>query len=273
MKQSGQRKSQGISIMCGFVKVAAFVWILVISSLLSIMADAFSTPRLYGNTHVVLLLAALDPDNNEKSNRGVSNAPVINIDTTRRRIVPQQLLLAATAFIGGMMGPIARSATTTAKAAPPMAVIAEELGYFPVRNRAGDLVYIPKRVGRQSSEQAVRLAEKLREEGVAVFTAYWCPHCARQSELFGRQAWEEQIRRVECSPAGYGANPSLCMAKQVDGYPTWIFPTNNNRAEPLVISGERPLSELAQAVGFTGFKPELETNLPPLPGSAACKQK
>lgn len=260
--------------MCEFVK-AAFVWILVISSLWSIMADAaFSTPRLYGNTHNVLPLAAsLDPDNNEKSNRG-GNAPVINIDTRRRRIVQQQqLLLAATAFIGGMMGPIARSATTTANAAPPMAVIAEELGYFPVRNRAGDLVYIPKRVVRQSSEQAVLLAAKLREEGVAVFTAYWCPHCARQSELFGREAWEEQIRRVECSPAGYGANPSLCLAKQVDGYPTWIFPKNNNRAEPLVISGERPLSELAQAVGFSGFKPELETNLPPLPGSAACKQK
>jgi hypothetical protein len=226
--------------------------------------------------NLLQLMLALDPDNNnnERSDTNRCGSEGGTVNDTRRRVFQQQLLFAAaTAATTGFLVGGGAGRSFVAHAAPPMAVIAEELGYFPVRNKAGDLVYIPKRVSRPSSEQAVRLAEKLRQEGVAVFTAYWCPHCARQGELFGRQAWEEQIRRVECSPAGYGANPSLCLAKNVDGYPTWIFPKTATRAEPLVISGERPLLELAQAVGMRDFNPKLETNLPPMPGSAACKQK
>lgn len=52
---------------------------------------------------------------------------------------------------------------STSHAAPPIAIIAEELGYFPVTNSEGKTVYIPKKVSRESSEQAIQLAKYLRD--------------------------------------------------------------------------------------------------------------
>ena len=152
-----------------------------------------------------------------------------------------------------------------ALAAPPIAIIAEELGYFPVTNSANETVYIPKRIKRQSSDQAIQLARKLRESGAVMYTAFWCPHCARQRELWGREAFAE-LRNVECAPKGYNAQPGICFAKQVDGYPTLIL--GNGK----VISGERDLADLAKEIGFKGFQEKLETNIPPPLGSSACKQ-
>jgi hypothetical protein len=51
-------------------------------------------------------------------------------------------------------------------AAPPIAIIAEELGYFPVTNRNGDTVYVPKRVRRTSSSQSIDLAKHLQNVSV-----------------------------------------------------------------------------------------------------------
>ena len=72
---------------------------------------------------------------------------------------------------------------------PPISVIAEELGYFPVTTTNGDVTYVPKRVSRKSSPQAIELAKVLREKGATMYAAYWCPHCSRQKELFGLEAW------------------------------------------------------------------------------------
>lgn len=49
-----------------------------------------------------------------------------------------------------------------ASAAPPIAIIAEELGYFPVTNRHGKTTYVPARVKRSSTDQAVLLAKYLK---------------------------------------------------------------------------------------------------------------
>lgn len=162
------------------------------------------------------------------------------------------------------VGPTTTSTNAVAHAAPPIAVIAEELGYFPVTNADHETIYVPKRIKRESSDQAIQLARKLRESGAVVYTAFWCPHCARQKELFGREAWKE-VRNVECAPKGYNAQPGICLAKQVDGYPTMIL-GNGKR-----ISGERSLSDIAREVGFNGFKDDLETNVPPPLGSSACR--
>jgi hypothetical protein len=151
-----------------------------------------------------------------------------------------------------------------ASAAPPFAIIAEELGYFPVTNSKGETVNVPKRINRASSEQALKLATALKEKGAVVYTAYWCPHCARQKELFGREAWHQLIPNVECAPKGYNSQSNLCFAKHVDGYPTWVVGGKD-------ISGERPLADIAKAIGFSGFREELEENLPPPLGSSSCK--
>jgi len=154
---------------------------------------------------------------------------------------------------------------STLHAAPPIAIIAEELGYFPVTNRDGNTVYVSKRVSRKSSDQAIRLAQHLRDSHVVMFGAYWCPHCARQKELFGREAWS-LISYVECAPNGYGANVKLC--RTVNGFPEWKLPKSSKRNE---ISGEVPLSVLAEASNFAGFDETKEVNLPPLVGGSACK--
>eukprot|EP00547_Thalassionema_nitzschioides_P001752 CAMPEP_0194216712 /NCGR_PEP_ID=MMETSP0156-20130528/19533_1 /TAXON_ID=33649 /ORGANISM="Thalassionema nitzschioides, Strain L26-B" /LENGTH=197 /DNA_ID=CAMNT_0038945543 /DNA_START=113 /DNA_END=706 /DNA_ORIENTATION=+ len=161
-------------------------------------------------------------------------------------------------------------ATPVAVAAPPFAIISEELGYFPVQNDQGRTVFVAKRISRESSDQAIQLAKYLNENGVAVYETYWCPHSARQRELFGKQAWSI-LKHVECSPQGYLGQPLMCQKEGIDGYPTWKLGSKKNSE---LLGGERPLSVLAEASGFSGtFDESLEQNVPPMIGSGSCQLK
>jgi hypothetical protein len=161
------------------------------------------------------------------------------------------------AIVGGS---VAFGTTQPATAAPPFAVMAEELGYFPVQNRAGEVVMIPKKLKRESTDQAIELAKVMQENGVSMYGAYWCPHCSRQKELFGKEAWS-YINYVECSPKGYGFK-GVC--RNVDGYPTF-----KDKKGKLNFSGERGLADIAQQVGFTSFDPSLEDEVPMI--GSTCK--
>ena len=86
----------------------------------------------------------------------------------------------------------------------------------------------------------------MTEKGISMYGAFWCPHCSRQKELFGAEAWS-YIDYVECSPKGYGFK-GIC--KNVDGYPTFM-----DKRRKVNFSGERSLGDLAQQVGFTAFDP------------------
>lgn len=152
---------------------------------------------------------------------------------------------------------------TVSTAAPPFAIIAEELGYFPVQDSKGNTVFVSKRIQRESTAQAVQLAQKLRDKGVVLAGTYWCPHTLRQKELLGKQAFMA-TQYVECSPKGYKGNPGYCMSHNVDGYPAWIFRNGQ------ILSGEHALGDLARKVGMSSFQDDLETNLPPLIGAGAC---
>ena len=166
-------------------------------------------------------------------------------------------------------GSTSSAVTARANAAPPIGVIAEEMGYFPITQanpKTGEpvTVMVPQRVRRHSSSQAIRLAEYMnKKQKTTIYTAYWCPHCARQRELFGREAWA-LLDVVECAPRGYRAQPSLCLKEGIDGYPTWKIGTT-------VVSGERELADLAQLVGFKGWDPAQEENVPPPLGSSQCR--
>lgn len=148
-----------------------------------------------------------------------------------------------------------------ARAAPPTAVIAEELGYFPMTNRDGDVVYIPKKVQRKSTDQAIELAQMLRDRGMVFYGAFWCPHCSRQKEIFGAEAFNALTYR-ECSPKGFGFKGAC---KGVDGYPTF----RSKGRDKLDFSGERPLSYFAEQVGFAAFDPSLEGEVPSV--GTTCK--
>ena len=68
-----------------------------------------------------------------------------------------------------------------ANAAPPMAVIAEELGYFPATNSEGQTTYTPARIKRSSTEQAIELASYLKSVRFFGFTANLRKHRINRS--------------------------------------------------------------------------------------------
>ncbi len=179
--------------------------------------------------------------------------------SSRRRVL-QRTLIGGGLLTAGLLDGIV--APPSASAAPPISVIAEELGYFPV-SKDGDVIYVPKRVSRKSSEQAIELAKELKKKGVTMYGAYWCPHCSRQKELFGAEAWSI-MNYVECSPKGYGFQGQK-MCKGVDGYPTF----KDKTGRVMNVSGERPLEFLAQQVKFSNFDASLEDDLPAI--GTACK--
>jgi len=156
--------------------------------------------------------------------------------------------------------------------APPISIIAEELGYFPVTNQAGDTIYIPSKITRSSTPQSIALAKHLQQVGAVMVGAYWCPHCRHQKQLFGKEAWS-YIEYVEGSPKGYGYDPKLLFSKtkqtSIEGFPTWIF--TKLQGEDKILVGEAPLKKLAQATHYRG---SFDETLEPIDVSAtvgSCK--
>ena len=81
------------------------------------------------------------------------------------------------------------------------------------------------------------------DKGVVKYSAYWCPNCLNQSELFGKQAYRE-LNVVECARDGINSQTKLCIDKKIKGFPTWEI---NGK----LILGVLSLKELSK---FTGFK-------------------
>ena len=54
-------------------------------------------------------------------------------------------------------------------------------------------LYIQKEliVTSESTRESIELAKYLKDNGVVKYSAYWCPNCLNQSELFGKQAYRE----------------------------------------------------------------------------------
>ena len=99
-------------------------------------------------------------------------------------------------------------------------------------------------VRSESSAGQIALAEHLTASGAKLYTAYWCPHCHDQKELFGRQA-TEKLTVIECAPDGRNSQRELCEAKKIEGYPSWEI-------QGQLDSGVKPLAKLAEASGYQG---------------------
>jgi len=99
-------------------------------------------------------------------------------------------------------------------------------------------------VRAESNAATIALAEHLTATGARLYTAYWCPHCHEQKELFGRQA-AAKLTVIECAPDGRNSQKELCEAKKIEGYPTWEI---NGQLD----SGVKPLAKLAAASGYSG---------------------
>ena len=75
-------------------------------------------------------------------------------------------------------------------------------------------------VTSESSIESIKFAKYLKDKGVIKYSAYWCPNCLNQGELFGKQAYKE-LQVVECAKDGLNSQTQLCIDKQIKGFPTW----------------------------------------------------
>jgi len=96
----------------------------------------------------------------------------------------------------------------------------------------------------KSSKQKIDFARFLNENKIIMYSAYWCPHCHDQKQLFGKKAAEE-LTIIECAKDGINNQYELCAQKGIDGFPSWEI--NNN-----IYSGTRDLQELANMAGYMG---------------------
>ena len=53
-----------------------------------------------------------------------------------------------------------------------------------------------------------------------MYSAYWCPHCHDQKELFGLEASKE-LNVIECAKDGLNSQSNLCDRKGINSYPSW----------------------------------------------------
>ena len=97
-------------------------------------------------------------------------------------------------------------------------------------------------VSSESTKESIELAKYLNNNGVVKYSAYWCPNCLKQSELFGKQAYRE-LNVVECAREGINSQTQLCIDKKIKGFPTWEI---NGK----LILGVLSLKELSKLTGF-----------------------
>jgi len=88
-------------------------------------------------------------------------------------------------------------------------------------------------VTSESSRESIELAKYLNDNGVVKYSAYWCPNCLHQSELFGKQAYRE-LNVVECARDGINSQTQLCIDKKIKGFPTWEI---NGKLRPGIVHG------------------------------------
>ena len=98
-------------------------------------------------------------------------------------------------------------------------------------------------VTSESTKESIQLAKYLKDKGVVKYSAYWCPNCLNQSELFGKQAYKE-LNVVECARDGINSQTQLCIDKKIKGFPTWEI---NGK----LILGVLTLKELSNLTGYS----------------------
>ena len=94
----------------------------------------------------------------------------------------------------------------------------------------------------ESTNESLALAKYLKNKGLIKYSAYWCPNCLHQSELFGKQAYKELIV-VECARDGKNSQTQLCIDKNIKGFPSWEI---NGK----IILGVQTLKELSNLSGY-----------------------
>ncbi|AII42542.1 hypothetical protein KR100_04065 [Synechococcus sp. KORDI-100] len=97
---------------------------------------------------------------------------------------------------------------------------------------------------RDSSVEAIKLADHLRSIGATFYGAWTCPACFRQMNLFGKQAGAE-VPYIECrKPKQLPEQAAECTTAKIRAYPTWVMPDGSRR------EGIQSLADLASWSGL-----------------------
>jgi len=86
-----------------------------------------------------------------------------------------------------------------------------------------------------------KLAQCISDSGTKFYGAYWCVHCQKQKERFGKSA--KLLPYVECATPGTSDLNPTCKEHGITGFPTWIGPDGWKEER------EMELSELATKTG------------------------
>jgi uncharacterized membrane protein len=129
-----------------------------------------------------------------------------------------------------------------------LAVLVFGLGWSAVVERPASEIGrgVAPAVTSVSTPQSIALAEHLTGSGAVLYTAYWCPHCHEQKELFGKEA-TARLKVIECAADGRNSQKALCDSKKLEGFPSWEI-------KGRIDSGVKPLARLAEVSGFTPAK-------------------
>tara|TARA_Y100001968_G_scaffold45599_1_gene35638 strand:+ start:15234 stop:16175 length:942 start_codon:yes stop_codon:yes gene_type:complete len=98
----------------------------------------------------------------------------------------------------------------------------------------------------KSTSSSIELAKHLTSIGAVSYSAYWCPHCHDQKELFGKEA-VSKLLLIECAADGKNNQARLCQEKEIQAFPSWEI---NGE----ILSGVRSLNELADLSNYKGPK-------------------
>ena len=98
-------------------------------------------------------------------------------------------------------------------------------------------------LGHRSQHQYDGFAKCLKDRGVKMYGAYWCPHCQEQKSKF--KAAFKLVDYTECGVEGdISIRTQACKDAGIQHYPTWQFPPTGERVERIFT-----LEELSDRTG------------------------
>ena len=103
---------------------------------------------------------------------------------------------------------------------------------------------IAPNVTTKSNPQKINFAEFLSANNIFMYSVYWCSHCYKQKQLFGREA-VKNLTIIECDKEGKDNQHELCLEKDIEGFPSWEI---NGK----LYSGQKDLNDLAIITGYKG---------------------
>jgi glutaredoxin len=113
-----------------------------------------------------------------------------------------------------------------------------------VRRYSRNRVALETEISTKSGSAETAFAQYLSKRGIKFYGAYWCPHCQRQKEMFGKQALD-YLPYVECARDRVGNKADACKQKQVRLFPSW-------EVDGKMIPGTKNLKDLAKITGYRG---------------------